>query len=282
MNSQYARQIALFGEEGQRRIAEAHVAVIGAGGLGMHVIQQLAYLGVVRFTVADCDTVAETNLNRLIGAVPADIGVPKVAVAERMIKAIQPTAAVTAINKELPDAAVREALAAATLVVGAFDRETPRLQLTDWCSTAGIPYVDIATEVIACNDGPVYGGRVVVAGDGVGCLSCLGVIDQAELTREAMTPEQRQVHDQIYGISRDELAGSGPSVVTVNGVVASLATTEIMCLLTGLRRPLRQLTYYGQQGSVRPSNDLGRPDCPFCARWRSKNAAPDPAAPSGA
>jgi molybdopterin-synthase adenylyltransferase len=269
MTARYARQIALFGEEGQRRIAAAHVAIAGVGGLGSHLVQQLAYLGVLKYTLADDDTVEDTNLNRLIGAVATDVGETKVAIASRLIKSVQPEASIVALTTRLPDATTPAAFASATVVIGAFDRETPRLALTDWCSTAGVPYIDVATDVIPTETGPQYGGRVVVA-NGQGCLSCLDLIDQTELAREAMTMEQRQAHDTIYGISKDDLAGSGPSVVTLNGVVASLAATELMCLLTGVRPPRIQLTYYGNLGSVRPSNDPGRDDCPFCLRWRTR------------
>jgi molybdopterin/thiamine biosynthesis adenylyltransferase len=280
MTSRYARQTALFGEQGQRRIAASHVVLAGAGGLGMPVLQQLAYLGVLRYTTADTDIVDQTSLNRLVGALPGDLGKLKVGIAQQMILAIQPAAEVTALDKDVPDPAVLAAVAEATVVIGAFDRETPRLAPTDACSSAGVPYVDLASEVHRTDTGPVYGGRIVVAGDGHGCLSCLGLIDHVELAREAMNDDQRRVHDEIYGIRRDELAGSGPAVVTINSVVASLAATEVMCLLTGLRPPVRQMTYRGDLGSVRPSSDVGQTGCPYCARWREANSlrAPGPAA----
>lgn len=268
-NDRYDRQVRLFGKEGQRRIAEARVVVIGAGGLSMPLIQQLAYLGVLRYTVADSDVVSASNLNRLVGATIGDIDTPKVSVADRLICDIQPTAQVTALPVDLPSEAIAEAIADATVVVGCFDRETPRLVATDLCSTAGVPYVDLATEVVPDPSGPVFGGRIVVATDGTGCVSCLDVLDAGELARERMTDEQRRLDDVVYGVERDALGGSGPSVVTLNSVVASLAATEVMCLLTRLRPPARQLAYRGDLGTVGRSRDAGRESCPYCRRWRS-------------
>ena len=266
--NRYSRQIHLFGQEGQRRIGAARVVVLGAGGLGMPVLQQLAYLGVVHHVVVDRDIVSSSNLNRLVGATVEDIDSLKVAVARRMILTIQPTAHVSALPLDLPDAAIVAAVTNATVVIGCFDRETPRLDATDLCSAMGIPYVDLATEVVPEPSGAVFGGRIVVAGDGTGCVSCLDVLDTRELARERMTEQQRRLNDVVYGVERDDLGGSGPSVVTVNGVVASLAATEIMCLLTGLRGPARQLTYRGDLGTVGRPRDLGRDNCPFCQRWR--------------
>ncbi len=96
----FDRQILLFGEEGQKKIAAVHVAIVGLGGLGSHVAQQLAYLGVERFVLIDGDIVQKTNLNRLIGATVEDADAKrlKVDVSERTIKAIQPAA----VEKFLP------------------------------------------------------------------------------------------------------------------------------------------------------------------------------------
>lgn len=269
----YSRQVRLFGEEGQRRIAGAHVVTLGAGGLGMPLLQQLAYLGVVHHTVADSDVVDNSNLNRLVGATVDDIDLPKVTVARRMILAIQPTAQVTALPVDLPDDAAAAAIANATVVIGCFDRETPRLTATDLCSAAGVRYVDLATEVVPDPTGAVFGGRVVIASHGIGCVSCLDVLDTRELARERMTEQQRQLNDMVYGVERDALSGSGPSVVTVNSVVASLAATEVMCLLTGLRPPALQLTYRGDLGTVGRQRETGHETCPFCLRWRAADQA---------
>lgn len=268
-DARYSRQIRLFGQDGQRRIGAARVVALGVGGLGMPVLQQLAYLGVVRYVVADSDIVSSSNLNRLVGATVDDIDSLKVAVAQRMILTIQPTAHVSALPVDLPDAVISTAIADATVVIGCFDRETPRLAATDLCSAAGVPYVDLATEVVPDASGAVFGGRIMVATDGTGCVSCLDVLDTRELARERMTEQQRYLNDVVYGVKRDALGGSGPAVVTVNSVVASLAATEIMSLLTGLRIPARQLTYRGDLGTVGRPRDLGRDNCPFCQRWRA-------------
>lgn len=268
MNDRYDRQIGLFGNEGQNRVARARVVILGVGGLGMPLAQQLAYLGVTSWAVADSDLVDTTSLNRLVGATTDDIDIPKVAIAERLIRAVHLDADITLLPVDLPHESITAAVAHATVVIGCFDKETPRLAATELCSTAGVPYIDVATEVIPTLSGPVYGGRIVIATDGTGCLSCLDVLDTKELARERMTDEQLRADDVIYGVDRKQLSGSGPSVVTLNSVVASLAAMEIMCLLTGLRSPARQLTYRGDLGTVACHRDTGRANCPYCTRWR--------------
>ncbi len=78
------RNEALFGAEGQRRIAQTKVAIVGLGGLGSHVAQQLAYLGVADYALVDPDIVTDSSLNRLVGAIDADV-------AEEMKKILQLT-----------------------------------------------------------------------------------------------------------------------------------------------------------------------------------------------
>jgi molybdopterin/thiamine biosynthesis adenylyltransferase len=170
--SRYSRNIALFGEEGQRKIAATTAAIIGLGGLGSHVAQQLAYLGVVRYALIDDDAVTESCLNRVIGALPQDVHskTPKVRAAERLIKSLQPIAAVSVLEARVTrssDDAAAALMQKANVVFGCLDRESPRLFLTDLCSAFKITYFDLATDT-GGEDEDWYGGRVVYC-DGARC-----------------------------------------------------------------------------------------------------------------
>ena len=85
--------------------------------------------------------------------------------------------------------------------------------------------------------------------------------------------EQREQRDRSYGLTPEEAGDSGPSVVTINGVVASLACTEALMYLTGLRAPARQLTYLGQDSVVRKNNTESDPQCLYCTQWRNVREA---------
>jgi len=272
MDERYDRQVRFFGREGHERIAKAKVVLMGTGGNGIHVIQQLAYAGVTQWTLVEFDTVARSNLNRLVAATPDDIGNPKTDVAARILNAIHPDATPQIIIGKVGDHAIeddlRQAVADATIVIGCFDKETPRQAAVKLCSEAVVPYLDLATEIIR-DDDLIYGGRIVFSHDGTGCLFCLGVIDMSELAREQMTKEQREQRDRNYGLTPEEAGDSGPSVVTINGVVASLACTEALMHITGLRTPARQLTYLGQDSVVRKNNTQGDPQCLYCTQWRN-------------
>jgi hypothetical protein len=277
--SRYSRNIALFGEEGQRKITATRVVIVGLGGLGSHVAQQLAYLGIVRYGLIDDDVITESSLNRVVGALPQDLGAEtsKVRSAERLIKSVQPGATVAILETRVTrssDNAAAGLIRNTDVVFGCLDRESPRLFLTGLCSKFKITYFDLATDT-GGEDEDWYGGRVVYC-DGSRCLSCLDLLDQRLIRLEQMTKAELENERRIYGLSGDLLGRTGPAIVSVNGVVASLAVTEFMAHVTGIRQAAPQLVYRGDIPRVTVSKDIGRGGCPYCSRWEAP-ALTDPA-----
>jgi ThiF family len=264
-DERYSRNEALFGPDGQERIVATKVTIIGLGGLGSHVAQQLGYLGVEAQKPVDFDVVTSSSMNRLVGAVDADIAAQtkKVMVAKRMVEAINPSADVQAVDARINTSEAEAAIAAADVVFGCLDRDLARLELTELCSRYAKPLFDLATDTGGEGDELWYGGRVVFA-NGAGCLMCRNVLDQQEMRRDSMSPEQREVHDRIYGVKRGALGETGPMVVSVNGVVASLAVTEFMVFVTGMRAPVPHLVYRGDRATVGRNSDPSEAGCYFC------------------
>jgi len=262
----FSRHYGLFGKKGQEAIAAKLVAIVGLGGLGSHVGQQLAYLGVRSFLLIDHDLVTLSNLNRLIGAVPADVdgAVSKVEVASRLIGAVLPEASIRPIRARLEEAEAQAELQSADWVFGCVDRDSVRLKLTDICARLRKPYADLATDIHIDGDVATYGGHVLIADGGERCLVCMKLLSQRDMARDAMTPEERELDDRIYGIKRSELGETGPSVVSLNGVVASLGITEFMAWATGLRNVARYLVYRGDRSRVTASTDRPEKHCYYC------------------
>ena len=80
----------LYGVDGAARIAQAHVAVVGIGGVGSWVAEALARSGIGALTLVDLDNVAESNINRQIHAHTESIGMPKVLAMQQRIALIHP------------------------------------------------------------------------------------------------------------------------------------------------------------------------------------------------
>ena len=265
----FDRQIRLFGREGQERIEKAQVGIIGLGGLGSHVAQQLAYLGSRVFRLIDGDTIDESNLNRLIGATPDDVeaGRAKVATAERLIRSLTPDADV----EQFPESFIRDEGVALVrrcdYVFGCLDSDPARLILNEVCQAFAIPYFDIATDVSPPEEGegPLrFGGRMVYSSGGDLCVMCKEVLDPRAVRLGLATESQRREEEEIYGVPRGELGGSGPAVVSLNGVLASVAVTEFMVEVTGLRPARRHLEYHGDRGILTQDASPSTPDCYYC------------------
>jgi molybdopterin-synthase adenylyltransferase len=274
--NRFERQMRLFGAEGQAKLAGAKVAVVGVGGLGTHVVQQLALLGVRKLSLVDAQEVDGTNLNRYVG-VRYDDPIPgtlKVDVGERIAREVEPSTEVEKVDDSLVSERGYRAVMNADYVFGCLDSEGVRLVLNELCAAYAKPYFDLASDVVP-GERPEYGGRVCVAWDGIGCLACLGLLDMEEARAELSGPEARKDVAKIYGVDRQFLGVTGPSVVSINGVVASLGVTEFMAGVSGLRRPFRLLNYYGHLGRMTMNRDEPATDCYYCKGLRGTGERAD-------
>ncbi len=275
IESRFDRQLPLFGQAGQEKLTAARVAVIGAGGTGSALIPQLALLGVGQLVIVDHDEVEHTNRNRHFCARHTDPipGTHKVDTARRMVTEYDPSIAVEVVRASLLTKDGFAAVTSADYVFGCVDLEGVRLVLTELCAAYGKPYIDVSSGVEP-GDPPRYGGRVCCSVGGEGCLVCLGELDTQEASRDLETEGQRMDRQAIYGVRTELLAGRGPSVVSINAVVASLAATEFMKLCTGLDRPSRLVKYDGRMSRVTVSRDDPRPDCYYCKGvWGTRGQA---------
>ncbi len=272
MSERYDRNIRLFGEDGQEKLRKLKVSVVGVGGLGTHIIQQLAHFGVGSIALIDFEDLDITNLNRYVGTRLDHVGESKVHLGKLIINSIDPDIQVNPICESLVSKNAFNSIKKSDYVFGCLDCEGARLILNELCLAYDRPYFDLSSDI---NPGPptIYGGRVCFVSDLSGCLYCLGELDIAEASLILSGPHQRDEIQAIYGVDTRYLGKTGPSVVSINGVIASLAVTEFMVDATGLRQANTLIKYYGEQSIVRKSKDKGLSDCYNCQQIRGKGDA---------
>ena len=270
----FHRQELLFGQEGQASIEDCRVAVVGLGGLGSHVAQQLAYLGTRSFALIDDDRTSASSMNRLIGAIPSDVegGTPKVIVAERIIRQVSPDANVRKVQETFIGEKGFEEIRRADFVFGCVDNDASRLILNELCQAYERPYLDIASDIDPADRS--FGGRLLLA-DGRECVSCKDLLDQEAVRVALSSDQQREEDERIYGIRREALGDVGPAVVSLNGVLASLAVTEFVVGVTGIRDAATHLEYKGPMAIVTRDRNPAEPGCHFCKGVRGKGAEAD-------
>jgi molybdopterin/thiamine biosynthesis adenylyltransferase len=268
-NGRFDRNERLFGKEGQQALRRAAVAVVGIGGLGTHVVQQLALLGVGTLILIDHEELSTSNRNRYIGAWHDDPvpGSPKVDLGHRLAGLIDPHIKVKIIRNSLLSHAALAGIIRADYVFGCLDHDGPRFVLNEMCLAYDKPLFDLGSDV---PEPGYYGGRIVVVTGESGCLHCRDILDEDDVRRFLSPDEALENEAQIYGIDRAALGESGPSVVSINGVVASLGVIEFMALVTGLRAPQLYLNYRGDQGTVGTRKQERDEKCYYCAEVRGK------------
>ena len=271
-DDRFDRSERLFGKEGQEKLRRACVAVVGVGGVGTHVVQQLALLGVGTLFLLDHEELSRSNRNRYIGAWHGDRtpGFPKTELGERLVRLIDPTISVRTVCERFPSRGGLTALREADVVFGCVDDDGARFVLNEACLAYDKPLFDLASDV---PEPGCYGGRVTVIWRKGGCLHCRQLLDPEEVRRFLSPPESVENEAAVYGIDHRLLGEEGPAVVSLNGVVASLGVTEFMVAATGMRAPYRHLEYRGHMGIVTRRNDDPSADCHYCEAVRGQGDA---------
>jgi len=134
-------RLAGFGELAQRRVRAAHVAVMGAGGLGSPIVLALAAGGVGTPTIIDDNVVEATNLQRQVIHRQADIGAPKTDSVVRIAADLSPETRVVAVRERLHAGNAVDILRGADLVIDGTDTFATRVAVADACDGLGVPLV---------------------------------------------------------------------------------------------------------------------------------------------
>lgn len=257
----FDRQVRAFGVDGQLILESLKIAVVGLGGTGSVVAQQLAHLGVRDFVLIDPDSVEITNLNRLVGSVPSDIGAPKVMVAARHIKSINPTASCLEVIGDILDEEFGSLLTDVDFIFGCTDSMASRAFLNQLAYQHLIPCIDIGVGIGASGGAISYiTGRTQMLSPGLPCLVCTDKLDAEQIRRELLTEEQLKQDPYVVGEKIPQ-----PAVISLNSTMSSAAITMFLAAVTAIPSESRMVIYDAIRGSLRPAAMDPRPRCIVCS-----------------
>lgn len=264
VESRYDRQVRAFGEAGQRLLSSLRVAVVGLGGTGSIVAEQLARIGVGHLILIDHDQVDETNLTRVLGARDRDVGRPKVSTLHRHLSGIA-----RGTIEEIYASALKQdivmSLRDCDAVFSCVDNDRTRAVLNRFAHQYQVPVIDMGVRIDA-RTGRVTAaaGRVSVIGNDLTCLRCSHHLSSTRILAESLPDAERErLAKEGYVMGVEE---APPTVISLNTVVAGLAVTAFLNLfakLTGGCQPSDQM-YDATSGSVfqvSTSHELG---CDVC------------------
>jgi molybdopterin/thiamine biosynthesis adenylyltransferase len=241
--SRYSRHVLLpeVGLEGQLKLLDAKVLLLGAGGLGSPTALYLAAAGVGKLGLVDDDVVDVSNLQRQVIHTTDRVGVPKVDSAEESIKALNPDVEVEKFNLRLDASNIMEVIDGYDVIVDGVDNFPTRYLLNDATVRTKTPVVsasilgfDGQLSVFAPYEGP--------------CYRCL-----------YPTPPPAELAPSC---------GANGVLGVLPGTMGLLQATEVIKLITGAGEPLigRLLLYDALAATTTELKVRRDPDCPICSR----------------
>jgi molybdopterin/thiamine biosynthesis adenylyltransferase len=240
--NRYARHIVLreIGGNGQKRLRDARVLVVGAGGLGSPALLYLAAAGVGTIGVIDDDTVENANLQRQIIHSDVNIGMAKVFSAQKAMTALNPYCEVFPYNRRLTDDVINDLVAEYDVVLDGTDNFATRYLVNATCVRLGVPLISGA---LTQWEGQI---SVFYPASGAPCYRCI--------FPQAPAPE--------LAPACAEAGVLGP----LPGVIGSMMAVECVKLITDAGTPLvgQMLIYDALYGENRKIGIKRRADCPDC------------------
>ncbi len=237
----YSRHIILseVGGKGQKKIGQARVLVVGAGGLGSPIAFYLAAAGIGTIGLIDADTVDLSNLQRQIIHHTADIGRPKVLSAEEKIHAMNSDVKVVSYQKHLDAENALSIFSAFDYVIDGTDNFPAKFLINDAAFFSKKPLVHGG---ILRFDGQI----ITILPDESACYRCIF----PSLPPEGLVPSCQEAG--VLG--------------ALAGLIGTLQATEVLKLILGIGKPLsnRILTYHALETSFREISIKRNPDCPLC------------------
>jgi adenylyltransferase/sulfurtransferase len=239
----YSRHLIIpdVGKTGQRRLKNAKVLVVGAGGLGSPALMYLAAAGVGTLGIVDFDVVDETNLQRQVIHGQSDIGRPKAVSAKETINGINPLVNVVLHEERLDSDNALQIFAGYDLIVDGTDNFATRYLVNDACVLLGKPYVwgsiyrfDGQASVFWAEHGP--------------CYRCL----YPEPPPPGMVPS----------------CAEGGVLGVLCATIGSIQVNEAIKVITGIGDPMvgRLMVYDALDMSFRSVKVRKDPECPVCGK----------------
>ncbi len=261
----FDRQVRAFGSHLQALLQTLTFGVVGAGGTGSSVCEQLIRLGAKRLYVFDGDVTDRSNVTRVYGSGVQDVGTPKALSIERLAERVGFGCDVTAIAVPITYRSAAEHLKKCDVVFGCTDDEWGRSILNRLAVYYYIPVIDMGVRIDS-TAGVIKSvqGRVTVLVPGAACLFCrrrIGGNISAEVLRATNPAAAENLRLEGY---IPELAEPAPSVIAFTTAIGASAVIELIQRLTGFMgadRTTTEILHLFDETRVRTNSRPSDPEC---------------------
>jgi len=227
------RQIQAIGQGNQKILSSLEIGIVGLGGTGSNVAEQLVRMGVKKLVLVDLDRFEKTNLSRLYGSAWKDTSRKrfKTDLVTSYLEKINPDISCRKINKSvLTNEALLE-LSNCDIIFSCLDRHAPRAVLNELSYQCYIPIIDLGIGLVKKYDRIVGGSvRATIVGPGMPCLFCQEIIRPDIISAEYLTPEKyKSLRAEGYV---SDLQNNVPSVISYTTLASSLGVILFLDSLT--------------------------------------------------
>ncbi len=265
------RQTRALGTLSNARLRQMSIAVVGSGGTGSPVAEQLARMGIQKLTLVDPDVIdTASNLRRVIGSHFGDLErkAPKAEVLGRHIKELDMVDDVEVLPMDVRTHLATQALLDSDLVIATTDTHSARSYINQLSYQYLLPVIDIGVKIGTSKTGVVSGmpAEVRVLLPDTGCLWCRGVLDADRIRAENLPEEERRAQSYegyIQGVDEPQ-----PSVISLNFFASSFTLITMLRMLTseGVASPSQIAD--GWESYFSPGTSAIVPSC-ICKLWRA-------------
>lgn len=264
------RQVLAFGKEGQAKLAGAKVGIVGVGGTGSAVAEQITRLGVRDLVLIDPDNFDPSNLTRMHESKYADAhpkkkngNIAKVDVIAKRLKEICPQSRLIVNKNSVVKSEACGLLLGRDVIFCCTDDYWGRAVLNQVAHQYLIPVINMGVRIDSV-DGKITGaaGDMNVIRPGKPCLWCYGFLTTERIRAESLPPSERDNlirEGYVQGIN-----SHAPSVVSLTTAVSGIAVTQFIQFLTdfmGSNGDISSLKYNIMEGVVRRGTALVNKDC---------------------
>lgn len=228
------RQVRAIGPTTQSRLEALRIGIVGLGGTGSNVAEQLVRMGISRFTLVDFDKFDPSNWSRLYGSTWKDTarGVPKVSLIDSHLRRINPKVECSLVAKSVLRKEVLQELATCDLIFSCLDRHGPRAVLNELSYQCLVPVVDVGVGITSVGRGPLLGSaRATIIGPGFPCLFCQELVRPDLITAENLSPREYAARRAEGYVA--ELTDGAPSVIAYTTLASSLGLTLLIDYIRG-------------------------------------------------
>jgi proteasome lid subunit RPN8/RPN11 len=269
----FDRQIRAFGEDLQGLLSRLKIGIVGLGGTGSAVCEQLTRLGVGHLMLCDPQLFEKSNTNRVYGSSIEDDGNSKTSIAHRNIDHIGIGTVVEVVDGSSTELRTAQPLKECDIIFGCTDDEWGRAVLTKLAISYFVPVFDMGVEVESENESIInVRGRVTTLLPNSPCLFCRGVITPDIIAAEVL----HKIHPEEYERRRKEgyvpgLPGNAPAVIMFTSATASTAISELLHRLTGYMgesRSSTEVVLRFDESKISTNSKIPKQGC-WCADYNS-------------